>query len=123
MFTPDIDTLPANTLAPVNGIINPTNVKVDSNLTNPTIGDRYLILEDIGQNGSSSIIWNTLVAHANDIIEWNGSAWEVALDSATHNTLEYITNLNTNVQYKLVSKSWTKSVEGVYREGAWSIVL
>lgn len=120
LFTPDVDTLPANTLPAVKGVINPHQIKVDSHFTAPTTGDRYLILEDI-QPGSR--IWGNLVANANDIIVWSGTHWTVSLDSTTHVQLEYVTNLNTGVQYKWHSGAWTKSVEGLYREGEWVIIL
>jgi len=123
LFTVDEDSLPANTLSPVNAIINPQTVKVDSNLLSPTAGTRYLILDDIGSAGGSSVVWGTLVAHENDIIEFDGTEWAVALDSAAADNVEYVTNLNTNIQYKWQSGSWSKSVEGLYREGQWSIIL
>lgn len=123
LFTADHDTMPGNTLSPVNAIINPQTVKVDSNLLTPTEGTRYLILDNIGSEGSESVVWGTLVAHANDIIEFDGSAWFVALDSAATDTVEYLANLNTNVQYVWRNGAWAKSVEGLYREGNWSLVL
>ena len=123
LFNPDVDTLPANTLAPINAIIDPYKVTVDAYMLHPTMGTRYLILEDIGAEGSSSQIWGTLVAKANDIIQYNYSGWEVALNSSNTNTVEYVTNLKTGIQYKWLNQQWSKSVEGLYREGEWSIIL
>jgi len=122
-FTVDEDTLPVNTLVPVHAIINPQTVKVDSNLLSPAAGTRYLILDDIGSVGGSSVVWGELIAHANDIIQFDGVKWNVDLDSAATDTVEYATNLNTNIQYKWQNGSWSKSVEGLYREGTWSIIL
>jgi hypothetical protein len=121
LFNPDIDTLPANTLDPINAIVDPTTVRVTNALLSPTTGDRYLIIN--GDIGAGTQLWGNLVASANDIIEWDGAQWIVSLDSTTHSTLEYVTNLTTNVQYKWHDGNWTKSVEGVYREGEWSIIL
>ena len=123
LFSPDIDTLPANTLDPIAAIIDPTKVAVDAAMLHPTMGTRYLILDDIGAVGSRSQIWGTLVAKANDIIQYNYNGWEVALNSSTHNTVEYVTNLKTNVQYKWLNGQWSKAVEGLYHEGEWSIIL
>jgi hypothetical protein len=123
LFSPDIDTLPANTLLPINAIIDPFKVTVDAYMLHPTVGTRYLILEDVGAEGSSSQIWGTLVAKANDIIQYNYSGWEVALNSSSTNTVEYVTNLKTSVQYKWLNGQWSKSVEGLYHEGEWSIIL
>lgn len=120
LFSPDIDTLPPNTLNPVTAIIDPTTVTVNSQLLHPSIGDRYLILNDIG---SGSQIWGGLVAQANDIIEYTGSEWVVSLHSASTNTVEYVTNLTTGIQYKWLDAMWSKSVHGLYKEGSWSIIL
>ena len=129
LFSPDTDTLPANNMTPVTAIINPENVKVDSELLNPVDGTRYLILSDIGHvdNTSGPAVWNRegyseFVAHANDIIEFNGSYWEVAFDSATSTAVQYVTNLRTGIQYKWKDQQWTKAVEGRYGAGAWSFI-
>ena len=123
LFTADIDTLPANTVDPVDSIINPSTVAVGSALLAPTVGTRYLILEDIGAVGSSSTVWDGLVAKANDIIEYSAGGWTVALNSSTHTAVEYVTNLTSLVQYKWLNGQWSKAVEGLYTEGNWSIVL
>jgi hypothetical protein len=120
-FTVDIDTAPANSLDAINAIINPQAVNIENNnLTAPVANTRYLILEDIG---AGTAIWGSLTANANDIIEFNGTDWIVVLDSTSHTQLEYVTNLNTEIQYKWQAGHWTKSIEGVYREGEWSIIL
>jgi hypothetical protein len=120
LFTVDTDTLPANTLAPIDAIIDPQNIIVDNGVATPASGTRYMILDSIGADVA---LWGGLVANANDIIQYNGSSWSVVLDSASHSQLEYVTNLTTTTQYKWANGAWTKSVEGVYREGEWSIIL
>lgn len=129
LFTPISSTLPANTINPVTAIINPTNVKVDSNILNPSVGTRYLILAPIGDaNSPSAIAWagaagTNLIAHANDIIEWNGTFWFVSFDSQQETSIQYLTNLNTTVQYCWNGSTWVKSYEGIYPSGEWSLVL
>jgi hypothetical protein len=129
LFTPFTPTLPANTLAPVNAIIDPYNVTVNSDILNPAVGTRYLILNPIGDASSeSAIAWagtasgNELVANANDIIEWNGTYWHVVFDSR-ESTVQYLSNLNTTVQYRWTGDAWVKSYEGLYKAGDWSLVL
>lgn len=136
IFNVDIDTLPVNTLVPVNAIIDPYNVTIDSNLTFPLIGTRYLIINPIGHPDNDDTdpysvdgpeIWNRLnqpqlIARANDIIEFDGNKWFVAFDSATSISVEYVTNLTTGTQYKWKNQQWNKSVEGRYGVGAWSFV-
>jgi hypothetical protein len=68
-----------------------------------------------------------LSQHANDIIEYNAGTgqWFVSFNSttATATTLEYVTNLITNVQYRFVDDMWMKSYEGWYDQGTYSIVI
>lgn len=125
LFDPIEDTAPVNTLAAISAIINPLNVAVDSNLLSPITGTRYLLTDDIGHDGNldDTVAWGGLVAKASDIIEYNGTAWTVVFDHANHNTIEYVTNNNTGVQYRWTGEEWVKSVEGVYRGGDWSIVI
>ena len=125
LFDPIEDTAPVNTLPAISAIINPLNVTVDSNLLSPVTGTRYLLTDDIGHNGNldDTEAWGGVVARASDIIEYNGSQWMVVFDHANHDTIEYITNNNTGVQYRWSGEEWVKSVEGVYRGGDWSIVI
>jgi hypothetical protein len=62
-------------------------------------------------------------AYANDIIEWDGSQWNVVFDSGATTTVTYVTNSYTGVQYKWSSGSWTKSFEGIYDKAAWRLIL
>jgi hypothetical protein len=130
LYTPFVDTLPANTLNPVAAIIDPLNVVVNSTLLTPATGTRYLILDDIGSydNAEPSIVWRgpnnqNFVARANDIIEYKNGGWGVVFDSAATNTIEYVTNLTTGIQYRWQDDEWAKSVEGVYKETEWTIIL
>lgn len=130
LYTPDIDTLPTNTLPPINAIINPQNIDVDSNLLNPNVGTRYLLLHAVGHpdNQEAAPAWNTdgypqLIANANDIVEFNGVYWVVSFDSQHETSVEYVTNLTTGVQYKWAEGAWTKSVEGRYDNSRWSLTL
>jgi len=128
LFTVFPETLPANTLDPVDAIIDPTNVVVDSDILSPTVGTRYLILNPIGgDNSESAVAWagptgTNLIANANDIIQWNGSYWTVSFDSK-QSDIQYVTNLKTTVQYRWESQQWVKSYEGLYGAGAWSLIL
>jgi hypothetical protein len=128
LFTAFENTLPANTLQAVNAIIDPKNIDVDSMLLNPDVGTRYLILGNIGHPDTESpVAWagtagTNLLARANDIIEWNGLYWTVSFDSREPAT-QYVTNLNTTIQYRWTGSEWVKSVEGLYESGEWSLVL
>ena len=124
LFTAIEDTMPVNTLEAINAIINPLNVEVDSVLLTPTTGTRYLLTDNIGDDENQYYsAWGTIVAQENDIIEYTGSYWIKVFDSANSNEIEYITNTNTNVQYRWTGTEWVKSVEGVYRGGEWSLII
>jgi hypothetical protein len=125
LFEPIEDTLPSNTVNPVTAIINPRNVAVDSNLLSPTAGTRYLLTAAIGSSGNleGSVVWDNLVANANDIVEFNGSIWQVVFDSENATGIEYVTNTLTGVQYRWTGEDWVKAVEGVYRGGEWSLII
>jgi len=123
----DPDTLPQNTLDPVDAVINPQLQGPNAGLPGPVNGRRYLIVEDIGFEGGSTIAWGDLVAEANDIIPYNSStnSWVVSFDASESTTVEYVTNLTTNIQYRYVDQEgqWMKSYEGWYDQGDYSIVI
>lgn len=131
LFTPISSTLPTNTLAPVNAIIDPYHIPLNDTalpITNPPVGTRYLILNPIGDaNSEPAAAWagtngTNLIARKNDIIEWNGNYWTVAFDSRNLN-VQYVTNINTTVQYRWTGENWVKSYEGLYTSGNWKLVL
>ena len=72
-------------------------------------------------------VWGSLVAHENDIVEFDGTNWNVVFDANSHPTLEYVTNAfnGTDVQFKWKAdtKEWIRSYEGIYPGGRWDLVL
>ena len=124
LYTIDSDTIPSNSLTAVKKIINPATF----NPGTPANGDRYLVINDVGDSTASfqSSTWGSLVASVGDIIEYNSSTgkWNVAFDASNpDSTQHYVTNLNTGIQYRFNGTEWVKSYEGVYTAGNWSIVL
>jgi len=124
LYTIDGDTIPSNTLTAVKKIINPATFDPGT----PANGDRYLIINDVGDSTASfqSQTWGTLIANVGDIIEYNSSQskWLKVFDASNpDSTLHYVTNLNTGIQYRFNGTEWVKSYEGVYTQGNWSIVL
>ena len=96
--------------------------------TTPQNGDRYLIIDEIGDSTATvqSGTWGTLIAAVGDIVEYNStqSKWLKVFD-ASHpdSTQHYVTNTNTGIQYRFNGIEWVKSYEGIYTGGNWSIVL
>lgn len=127
IYNIDPDTLPQNTLNPVDAVINPQLTGPNAGLPGPINGRRYLIVEDIGSAGSPTVSWGNLVAKANDIIEYDAgtSSWFVSFDAETSSSVQYVTNLTTNIQYRYVQTEgqWMKSYEGWYDQGDYSIVI
>ena len=132
IFNVDIDTKPSNTLSPIDAIVDPRKDSAVSLAQSAVNGTRYLILDDIGSfdnaPGYGAPIWTgsngqQLVAHTNDIIQYNGTHWSVSFDSQTDNTLQYVSNLNTGTQYKWANQQWVKSYEGEYKAGLWTLVI
>jgi hypothetical protein len=127
IYNIDPDTLPQNTMPPVDSVINPLLTGPNAGLPGPTPNKRYLIVEHIGHTGDSTIAWGNLVANANDIIEYDAETgqWFVTFDSQASSGVEFVTNLTTNVQYRYVNTQgmWIKSVEGWYDQGDYSIVI
>lgn len=125
------DTLPTNSQAPVNAIVDPLTVDPDNNaVLHPASGTRYLILNDIGSAGDTEAVeaWLglnllPLVAKKNDIIEYNGVSWYVSFNSQNISTTEYVTNLNTAIQYRWDGTQWLKSYQGHYPAGRWTLLL
>ncbi len=123
----DPDTLPQNTLDPVDSVINPLVTGPNAGLPGPINGRRYLIVEDIGSVGDTTVAWGALVANANDIVEFDATSgeWFVSFDSQAATTVEYVTNLTTSLQYRFAytENIWMKSYEGWYDQGDYSIVI
>lgn len=125
IYNIDPDTLPQNTLNPVDGVINPQVTGPNAGLPAPVNGRRYLLVDNIGYEGNSTTAWGDLVANANDIIQYQSSTseWIVSFDSESVTDIEYVTNLTTNVQYRFADSVWMKSYEGWYGQGDYSIVI
>jgi hypothetical protein len=125
IYTIDADTLPQNTLSPVDSVINPLLTGPNAGLPAPVNGRRYLIVEGIGHTGDTTIGWGDLIAQANDIIQYDGTLgkWFVSFDSSLLTDIQYVTNLTTAVQYRFLDNAWMKSWEGFYGQGDYSIVI
>jgi len=122
IFNLDNDTLPIDTLADVDKIIDPTtNYPGDGTLAAASTGQRYLITEQIDNIGFPN--WG-LDAQENDIITYDGSKWSVVFDaSANSDATHFLHNTFTSKQFKWTGVGWISSYEGEYRPGFWRLVL
>jgi hypothetical protein len=130
LFTVDEDTIPQNTLQPVNAIIDPQRNGPGAGLPAAAIGQRYLLVGDTGaadfDSGASAwtgVNGEILYATANDIIEYDGEKWNIAFLHTNVSNVQYVTNLTTSIQYRWADGQWLKSYQGLYPSGEWSLVL
>jgi hypothetical protein len=130
LFTVDEDTIPQNTLQPVNAIVDPQRNGPGEGLPVAATGQRYLLVGDTGAANfnSGAEAWTgvngeILYATANDIIEYDGEKWNIAFLHTNVSDVQYVTNLTTGIQYRWAQGQWLKSYQGLYPAGSWSLVL
>ena len=129
----DQDTIPANDLTAIDAVIDPLRSGPGTGLPAATLGQRYLLVDDIGDESNVSPgyadAWegtggDQLIAKKDDIIEYDGTDWIVDFDaSALVGETHYVTNLTTQIQYTWALTKWIKSYEGEYKAGYWQIIF
>lgn len=137
----DLDTLPSNTLDPINGLVNPLNHFPGSDingrdgvLESAQEGQRYLILADLGK----TVAWGTLAnaqgatqdgqgnpitAYAGDIIEYRSGRWTIVFDAESVDSTHYLVNLKSGKQLRFTDHTWILAVDGEYHPGFWRLSL
>lgn len=129
LFSVDEDTVPANTMDPVDAVVNPLTAGPGAGLMAPALGQRYLLTEDTGSDNGYAAAWTgtggqPLTAKTNDIVEYDGVRWIISFDSGNSpDNIQYVTNITTAIQYRWTGSQWVKSYQGLYPEGQWSLVL
>ena len=121
VFTLDVDSLPSNTQAAVDKIVDPETSYPGTGLPTAQNGQRYLIINPI--LAGNSTFGSTFSAGANDIIQYTGGAWTVSFDSSTESSTHYVTNTNTGTQYRWTGSEWIDSHRGQYKNGFWKLEL
>ena len=127
----DTDSFPSDTViagrTSIDYIIDPTNYNPSSIKTS---GVRLLLLDNVGDANAteSPVAWqntdtSATVASANDIIEWDGSRWNIVFDASAATEITYTTNLNTSIQYRFNNNEWLLSIDGDYPVGTWRVEL
>jgi hypothetical protein len=129
LYSINEDTIPANTLDPVDAVIDPLRSGPSDGLDSALLGQRYLLTEATGSDNGYAEAWagvggQPLVAQANDIVEYDGQRWIVSFDSENSpDNVQYVTNITTSIQYEWTGTAWIKSYQGLYPGGTWSLVL
>jgi len=138
LFNVDPSTVPANTLAPVDAVVNPQLSAPGDGLDSSLTGQRYLFTEPTGSASNSMqaydplqdvyytvdtnpLAWRgvngqPLIANANDIVEFDGQKWRVAFNSQSQGSdIQYVTNVTTSIQYKWIPPN----TDGDIPDGQW----
>lgn len=125
LFTVDADTVPTNTLTAVTKVIDPITQGPGAGLEAAASGQRYLLLDDIGKstNTDPADAWGALVANKNDIVQYDGTNWSVSFDASATSDQQFVTNSTTSIQYKWNGSAWSKSYQGLFKGGEWSLVI
>jgi hypothetical protein len=129
LYSINEDTIPANTLDPVDAVIDPLRSGPGDGLDSSLLGQRYLLTEATGSDNGYAEAWagvsgQPLIAQANDIIEFDGTRWVISFDSENSpDNIQYVTNITTSIQYEWTGNTWIKSYQGLYPGGTWSLVL
>jgi hypothetical protein len=126
----DDDTRPQNTMPPVDKVIDPLMSAPGYGLPVAAEGQRYLLTDATGDSNNRypAEAWlgaggRTLIAEANDIVEFRGGYWTVPFVARVQTAQQYVTNITTGIQYEWTGDSWIKSYQGVYPGGTWRLVL
>jgi hypothetical protein len=133
LFTVNAGTVPPNTLGPIDAVIDPVASGPGAGLAVATLGQRYLFTQATGSYNNPGLTnpdsWSgtngqPLIAHANDIVEYDGDRWAVVFDSTSSPAnMQYVTNVTTELQYRWTGTAWVKSYQGLYPGGQWTLVL
>lgn len=115
----DEDTLPANTMQPITGIVEIAGRVPGRNLPPAEIGQRYIITDDL----YSVPEWSYITANANDIIEYDGEKWFVAFDSSENTETQYVLNLRSRRQLMWFENTWILAHERIYNPGYWRLFI
>jgi hypothetical protein len=129
LYTPDLSTLPGNTLPPISEIIDPVEVWPGQGLPVASAGQRYLLTsaESGGKEpafppGVVTSPWGSnIVAYPNDIIEFNGGSWRVVFDSRNSTNTTRVVNNSNGIQYTFDGTGWAYTYYGEYAPGYWRI--
>lgn len=115
----DPETIPANTLDPINALIDPLRTYPGSGLPVAGEGARYLIVSDV----AGFQPWGALSAAENDIVEFRQGSWRVAFASRAVTASQLVLNQHSGSQLRWTGKEWVLSIDATYSPGYWRLIL
>ena len=85
---------------------------------------RYVLyINEDGADAWKSTAGRDFIADTNDIVEWDGSQWNIIFDASENTDTTYITNLNTQQQFYYNGYYWQFAVDGLYPRGTWDLII
>jgi hypothetical protein len=122
LWNPDIDTLPQNTLKPIDNIVNPIKQRPGHELPIPQNGTRYLLTSEIGNSISWGLVaTNGLFADYGDIIEYNNGLWIRVFRSSVEKDHHIVLCKSTNLQLAFIDHNWSSAINGKYPNKYWKL--
>lgn len=120
-WTPDPQSYPAATLAPMDAIVNPQTSGPNLNLPPAAVGQRYLLTETAPDGGS---IWGSITAGQDEIVQFDGARWNVAWGpSDDTGIVHHIMNNRSGRMYRWANGYWSPVIGSSYRQGYWRVAL
>lgn len=113
-------TLPNNTLVPIDTLIDPTDVYPNSGIPAAMAGQRYLVLDVV----PDVPVWG-VVAGVNDIIEYDGTNWQVVFDAseAIEDQYVWVDSLQRQIRYIVADNFWIDPLNETFNAGFWRVYL
>jgi len=121
--TIDASTLPTNSAntGTVNNIVDPTyQGPLNYGLPESSTGQRYIVTNDVPTGGNW---WGNVIAHKNDIIEFDGTNWVRSFDASETSTTKFTTNSNDSTRWVWNGNEWKNATERIYPAGYWRLYL
>lgn len=118
----DTSSLPNVTLPPITAVIDPNKSGPGFGLPTAVTGQRYLLLD---KPSNTSEGWGTLInAQANDIIEFDGTEWNIVFQADLNSyTTNFVNNLYNGKLLQWVTGSWSEYIDRAYAPGDWRLAL
>jgi hypothetical protein len=96
-------------------------IKIAQGIAAGSLVEYELYLDQDGPDAWKNLNGTDFAASANDIVEWDGAKWNIVFKAANVTAETFVTNMNTNTQYKWTGSEWILSFEGEYPDGTWRL--
>jgi hypothetical protein len=120
IWTVDPATWPSTTMSAISAVVNPTTVWPNNGLPAESVGQRYLLTDNIA---SSSSVWGEVAASANDIIEFDGQNWVAVFNAADATDPQLVQNTFSQKFYKFDPGGWELYPPTKLGPGQWRLEL